>query len=109
MAQSVLDSDAEWMTGRRSRAAALLGRQALEQALDEVWARREPAIARCSARAQLLCLPTYLGDVDLAERATWTWWALTRACHVHPYELPPTAGEVEEWLMDVKTIAVYVK
>lgn len=44
--------------------------------------------------AQLLCLPTYLG-AEPARETSWTWWSLTRACHHHPYELPPTGAELE--------------
>jgi hypothetical protein len=27
-----------------------------------------------------------------------TWGALSRACHHHPYELSPTAGELVTWI-----------
>ncbi len=106
LARTVLDGGVDMRAGRWSRAVALLTRQALEAALDEVWAARQPAIAACSARAQLLCLPTYLEqDAELAERVAWTWWAITRACHFHPYELAPTAGELDAWLMTVAELA----
>ncbi len=42
------------------RAAALLGRQALEAALDELWSRTHPGLERASMRCQLLCLPIVL-------------------------------------------------
>src|SRR6266511_2633735 len=66
------------------RAAALLGRQALEAALDELWSRTHPGLERASMRCQLLCLPIVLTDRELAGRAAHAWVALTRACHHHP-------------------------
>jgi len=48
-------------------------------------------------RAQMICLRTYLGDSELAARAGHAWAALSRACHHHPYELAPTAGELKVW------------
>jgi hypothetical protein len=83
--------------GARHRAAALLARQALEGAVAEALERRVPGASRTSARAQLLCLPTY-APTEPALAARYLWWTLTRACHHHPYELAPTAGEVEGWL-----------
>jgi hypothetical protein len=77
------------------RAAALLGRQALEAALDELWSRTHPGLERASMRCQLLCLPIVLTDRELAG---------TRACHHHPYELPPTAEELARWLDAVEAV-----
>ncbi len=85
------------------RAAALLGRQALEAALDELWSRTHPGLERASMRCQLLCLPIVLTDRELAGRAAHAWVALTRACHHHPYELPPTA-ELARWLDAVEAV-----
>ena len=83
------------------RAGALLARQALETALDDYWRQHAPGLERCSMRAQLLCLPSYLhgddGD-DLAERTAYAWIRLSRACHQHAYELPPTAAELAGWI-----------
>jgi hypothetical protein len=79
------------------RAAALLGRQALEANLAALWAARAPGVERCSMRAQLACLPRYV-DPALAGRVAFTWAALSAACHHHVYELSPTAGELSRWL-----------
>ena len=54
-------------------------------------------------RAQLLCLGTYTDD-DLADRISYAYTELTRACHHHPYELSPTAGEITGWLGDVAAL-----
>lgn len=77
------------------RAAALLARQALEEALDDLWSKRAPGLERANGRAQLLCLPEYLGDPKLAWEIVFTWSALSNACHHHAYELAPTAAELE--------------
>jgi hypothetical protein len=83
------------------RASGLLARQALETTLDDYWRRHEPGLERCSMRAQLLCLPSYLhgdGADGLAERTAYAWIRLSRACHQHVYELPPTAAELSRWI-----------
>lgn len=83
------------------RAGALLARQALETALDDYWRQHAPGLERCSMHAQLLCLPQFLhGDTaeDLAERTAYAWVRLSRACHQHAYELPPTAAELGAWI-----------
>ena len=92
------------------RATALLTRQALEAALDDLWRRRAPGLELCSARAQLLCLPSYLhGDEELAERVSYTWAGLSRACHQHPYELPPTSSELIGWIEVVEQLVAHLQ
>ena len=83
------------------RASALLARQALEAALDDFWRDKGIDLARCSSRAQLICLRTYYPDKDAARHAYQIWGALSRACHHHSYELAPTAGELEGWIAGV--------
>ena len=73
--------------------------------MDELWLRRAPEIAQASARAQLLCLRSYLRRNDVAERVPFVWSALSRACHHHAYELPPTAPELEAWIETVEEFA----
>jgi len=46
----------------------------------------------------LLCLPSYLGDDALAGRVSYAWVGLSRACHHHAYELPPSSSEIENWI-----------
>jgi hypothetical protein len=86
----------------------LLARQALEAELDDFWRVRAPGMELCSLKAQLLCLPHYLGDEELAERVSYVWAGLSRACHQHPYELPPTSTELAEWLKTVDELIVKV-
>src|SRR5688500_14919882 len=83
-ARTMLRPD-RFTAGLWPRGVALLTRQALESALEELWRRRAPAIGQASARAQLLCLRSYLRQEDLAERVTYAWSALSRACHHHAY------------------------
>ncbi|HXF74445.1 MAG TPA: hypothetical protein VNO79_17820, partial [Actinomycetota bacterium] len=87
-----------------SRAAAVLGRQALEQALSDLWRRVAPGVDQTPIRAQLICFRGLLGDGELGARVEYLWWILTRACHHHPYELDPTAEEVEGWLDEVAVV-----
>jgi hypothetical protein len=85
----------------RPRAVALLARQALETALDDHWRTRAAGVEECPTRTQLICLPVFLRDTALAERTSYTWWALTRACHHHPYDLAPTPSELADLLSAV--------
>jgi hypothetical protein len=85
------------LAGTWPRAVVVLCRQALEGALFDLWRARAPGVEEVSYRGQLLCLRSYL-DADLAASADQTWNALSRACHHHAYELPPTAPELGAWL-----------
>lgn len=77
------------------RAAALAARRALEESLAEVWARRAPGMRQASARAQLLCLPAYLNDRDLARDVAYAWASLSEVCHARAYGTGPTALELD--------------
>ncbi len=95
--------------GRWSRTAAVLGRQAIEAALRDYWNLRQPGLEGCSGRAQLLCLVAYLRDQELARATAGAWSDLSRACHHHPYELSPTAGELHGWLDTARAFAAEVE
>jgi hypothetical protein len=105
----MVDQPRHTTTGLWSRAAALLGRQALEAALDDLWQRKGTGIQAATMRSQLLCLPSFLGDAELAGRIAHGWGALTRACHQHPYELAPTAQELERWLDVTQDVLVTIE
>jgi hypothetical protein len=79
------------------RATALLARQALELAVEEVWEKLSPGSPRISMRARLLCFEEYL-EGGLAGEVAYAWTALSNACHFHPYELAPSEVEMEELL-----------
>jgi hypothetical protein len=97
MARQLLDRATPETAGLWPRAAALLGRQALEMVVDEFWVARRIPLDSCATRQQLICLREYLDDADLAGRVHHAWNALSNACHQHPYELPPTAAELKDW------------
>jgi hypothetical protein len=86
------------------RASALLALQALESSVSLLWRRHTLEFHRCSMRAQLICLRSYLEDAPLAARTGHAWSALSRACHHHPYELAPTAGELQSWFLVVREL-----
>jgi hypothetical protein len=77
------------------RAAAFLARQALEDAVRSVWHGPAFRMRYCNMAAQLVSLPFYLDDQDLARRVRDCWYWLSNACHAHPYELAPTVAELE--------------
>jgi hypothetical protein len=87
------------------RAAAFLTRQALEQALDERRVQA-PALSQVPTSAQLICLREYLDDPALAADLRHAWSALSTACHHHPYEMPPTAAELRQW---IDTVSAFVR
>ena len=97
-ADAVMSGAIALPAGLWQHTAALLARQALGQSLDRLWKARAPGLEDRPARFQLLCLPSFLEDADLAGRASHVWWSLTNACHHHPYNLAPTAAELRGWL-----------
>ncbi|MGH7748977.1 MAG: hypothetical protein ACREQ5_30065 [Candidatus Dormibacteria bacterium] len=80
--------------GLGPRAAAVLGRQALELAMGRVWAVTAPGMERMTMRCQRLCLGALLNDPSLGRRVEWTWHVLSDACHHGAYDLPPSAHEL---------------
>jgi hypothetical protein len=80
-----------------------LVRLALERALDELWQAREPDLAGCSTRAQLLALARFL-DEDIARRVALLWCTLSRAGQHHAYEVAPTAREIRGWLDEARAL-----
>jgi hypothetical protein len=89
------------------RTAALLARQAIEQAIASIWkAQADTAgLGSCTMRSQLTCLPSYI-DAETAAQVAYTWAALSGACHYHPYELAPTATELINWIEDADQLLV---
>lgn len=89
------------------RAVVLLARQALELAVHDALRRRAPGTERASARARMLCLPSYVSTTT-ARDAYFLWGTLSRACHQHAYELAPTAPELEDWLSGVDRVVARI-
>ncbi|MEV0340017.1 hypothetical protein AB0H49_13380 [Nocardia sp. NPDC050713] len=100
----LLDGEVTAAGGVWSRATAWILRLALEQAVDELWARRAPELARCPMRAQLLALRVYAGPETGAQVAA-VWAALSRAAHHHDYELAPSVTELRRWREQTAAIA----
>lgn len=80
------------------RAAALLTRQVLEDALDRLWQGNYPGVKRPNRATQLACLGLLVTDVGLVADVRSAWASLSRACHHHHYELGPTAAELDGWI-----------
>jgi hypothetical protein len=99
-ATGLLRHPTEGTAGLWPRATAVLARQALEIGLDEALSAKIHGVQKAPVRVQLLCLQSYLDDVETAHEVNLAWWALSRACHHGSYELPPTAPELEG-LIDV--------
>lgn len=81
--------------GTWPRACAWLLRVELEAALDGFWARTCPEVGTGTRaqRTKMLMLTTYAGP-GITRRASYVWWALSRAGHHHHYELGVTAAEL---------------
>jgi hypothetical protein len=109
LARELLEGRSGEMVGVWPRAVAFLTRQALEDGMRWVWLVHAPGVEECSARAQLLCLRSYLGDEELAEEADHVYGRLSWACHHHAFELAPTAGELHAWLDEVEKVAASAK
>jgi hypothetical protein len=101
-ARDMLQRPASTTAGLWPRAAALLARQALEQALDGFWRSRAEtaALVSCKRATQLACLSLFIDD-EVAGEVAYAWSALSNACHYHPYDLAPTAVELDAWMRAV--------
>lgn len=97
-ARTLLGGAGTGAEGMWPRACALLTRQALEEALAFYWTRRGTAdLSRATARSQLICL-SLPADPDMAGSVVMAWIEFRNACHLHAYELAPTAGELLRWI-----------
>ena len=103
-ARTLLERPDARTAGLWPRAAAHLARQALEILLDNFWKEKAPGTEQTSTRAQLICLPSYVGGDGLAGRVAHTWNALSQACHHHAYELAPTSAELAAWIKTVERL-----
>jgi hypothetical protein len=108
-AEQVLADPGDVLFGCWARASALLARQSLETAMDLLWRKRAPLVAQCSTTAQLLVLPSFLRDQEAARDASYAWSALSRACHHHAYELPPTASELRSLIALTRRVAAAIE
>jgi hypothetical protein len=93
--------------GLRARAAAVLLRMALDQALDAYWRQVTPSMTRVG-KHRMLCLEWYAGH-DTARRCRTTWSALSAACHYRTYELPPRPEEIHGRLREVTSLLTVLR
>lgn len=109
-ARETLDRTGGLVAALWPRAAAILARQALETALRELWMSRPDyeGLASCSMRSQLASLMEVVGP-ETGARANFVWSALSEACHYHPYELAPTAGELRHWIDEVEAVVLAIR
>jgi hypothetical protein len=97
-ADKLLTSADEPTRGRWPSICAWLIRLALEETLDQHWARVLPEGKQIPMRAQLLLLPFHVhGNQHAAELARDAWFGLAGPGHHHAYELAPTAAELRRW------------
>ena len=64
------------LQGTWPRAAALLGRQALEEGLDGFWMRQLPQMREATRATQLACFERFVRDRDLVLGLRTAWAAL---------------------------------
>jgi hypothetical protein len=104
-ARAMLEHHEHTVVGGWPRAVALLTRQALEQALSDLWASGQATtgLSECTMRTQLICLPAYL-EPRLARETSYIWAALSNACHYRAYDLAPTAAELSGWITAVASL-----
>lgn len=104
LADAILDGTITVPGASAARAAAVIARQVLEDAVERRCRELAGTVARPTGRSQLILLRE-LGDADVAAMAQTAWDGLSRACHHHSYELQPSAGEVRGLVGLVREVA----
>ena len=104
-ARDLMRMESKGAAGLGSRAAAMLGRQALELAMDSVWALTAPGMERMTFRCQRLCLGVMINDPSLGRRVEWAWHVLSDACHHAVYDLPPSMPDLVSALETIWALA----
>lgn len=109
---SVLDQatallNREWAIRAHSvRAAAWVGRSALEETLAKLVEARGLSVGDANTRSVLGCIDALYADDDrIASTAQYAWEVLSRAAHQHAYDLSPTHDEVAAMLALVAELA----
>jgi hypothetical protein len=100
----LIDSAMPESQGVWARSAALLTRQALEEAVRAKLDAYATSLDDAPFRAQLLCLQGTIADNDVAREANYFWSALSSATHHCGYELPPSATDLRGWLAGVERV-----
>jgi len=103
LALDILDGRIPVPGGRAPRAAAVVARQALEEAIGLRCATLANFVHRPTTRCQLILLRH--DDPEIGRFAQIAWDGLSRACHHHACELQPTVGEVRSLIRLVQRVA----
>ena len=93
--------------GTRARVAAWYARGALEDVTIELLTGRLSSDPRALTMASRLACLRVLRP-ELSDAAGHAWWALSRVCHQHAFELTPTAAEVTHLIAQVTSLAAAV-
>jgi hypothetical protein len=88
-AHAALDGTTSLPPRRRTRAAAVFARSALEHVVDAALVAQGHRLVDAGMRARLICLRTLI-DEDAGRTAAIAWAGLSQGCHHHAYELSPT-------------------
>jgi hypothetical protein len=96
-ASAVLEGREPLPALQRTRAAAQLGRLALERVVEALCADAGAQLPNAKMRSRLIVLDV-LGRPEQARSARAAWTGLSRACHRHAYELAPADPEVRALL-----------
>lgn len=102
-AHAILDGAHGLPPSQAPRAAALLARQVLESAVQDLCSANGADLPRASMRSRLITLRGLAGDT-LGGFAGTAWSGLSRCCHHHAYELDPDANEVRHLLNQVAAL-----
>lgn len=108
LADAILDGSVAVPGASATRAAAVIARQVLEDAVERRCRELAGTVARPTGRSQLILIRE-LGDVDVAAKAQTAWDGLSRACHHHSYELQPSSAEVRMHIRAVREISGWGK
>ncbi len=107
--RALLDQPPSAAPGLWERAAVLLARQAIEEALDRFWASRSPDLRQASMRAQLLCLGVLMNNERDAADVDQLWGALSDVCHFDACAPTPGAAEVRVWLNETERLCAILE
>lgn len=103
-ARAALDGSTGLPKGTRARVAAWYARAALEDTVCLLLADRlESDPTRLRMASRLACLRVL--RPDRTDEASHAWWALSRVCHQHAFELTPTTTEVAHLVDRVAALA----
>ena len=104
-ADEVLDGNVR-LGARGPRTAAVLARLAFEDWLDEMSTWLPAGRERPTTISKLVVLGALRG-AEAGESAKRLWYALSRTCHHHAYELQPSAAEVKRLVAAVRQLDVH--